>query len=66
MIYAQCQAVNNDLLVVMNGHSVCACLLQQKHRFRFLSLALKKKGGGGGLSGTRELMFVYDEKLQTR
>lgn len=35
VIYARCQAVNSDLLVVMNDHSVSTCLLQQKHVFNF-------------------------------
>lgn len=62
VIYARRQAVNYDLLVVINGHSVSNCLLQQKYRVSFLSLSLAFKRKS--LSGTREFMLVYDKKLQ--
>lgn len=62
VIYARCQTVNYDLLVVMNVHSVSTCLLQQKHVFSwvlFFSPAHRKKVHLPEDTQTRQLMFTY-------
>lgn len=41
VIYARCQAVNYDLLVVMNVPSVSTCLLQQKHVFSWVVFSVR-------------------------